>query len=110
MEGGSWPTSPAGASTWWCPTAPTKASSTGETLSWENADKYQADLLIIDERGYPANLEDAEAQPTWASLDAAAAGAVAVWPAYWVRTYDAYAGTLDDLTAAIEDADARLVP
>jgi iron complex transport system substrate-binding protein len=81
-----------------------------ETLSWENADKYQADLLIIDERGYPANLEQAEEQPTWRSLDAAAAGAVAVWPAFWVRTYDAYASALEDLTASIEAADAQLVP
>jgi iron complex transport system substrate-binding protein len=92
------------------PDSPDEGFEYWETLSWENADKYQADLLIVDERGYPANLEDAEAQPTWPSLDAAAAGAVAVWPAYWVRTYDAYAGALDDLTAAIEDADARLVP
>jgi iron complex transport system substrate-binding protein len=80
-----------------------------ETLSWENADKYQADLLIVDERGYPANLEQAERQPTWQALDAAAVGAVAVWPAYWVRTYDAYAGALEDLTATIEQADEQLV-
>jgi iron complex transport system substrate-binding protein len=92
------------------PDSPDQGFEYWETLSWENADKYQADLLIVDERGYPANLEDAEAQPTWTSLDAAAAGAVAVWPAYWVRTYDAYAGALDDLTAAIEDADPQLVP
>jgi iron-desferrioxamine transport system substrate-binding protein len=81
-----------------------------ETLSWENADKYQADLLIVDERGYPANLEDAERRPTWQALDAADTGAVAVWPAYWVRTYDDYAGALEDLTASIEGADEHLVP
>jgi iron complex transport system substrate-binding protein len=92
------------------PDSPDQGFEYWETLSWENADKYQADLLIVDERGYPANLEDAEAQPTWASLDAAAADAVAVWPAYWVRTYDAYAGALDDLSEAIEGADAELVP
>jgi iron complex transport system substrate-binding protein len=81
-----------------------------ETLSWENADKYQADLLIIDQRGYPANLEQAQEQPTWTTLEAAAAGAVAVWPAFWVRTYDAYASALEDLTASIDSADAQLVP
>jgi iron complex transport system substrate-binding protein len=80
-----------------------------ETLSWENADKYQADLLIVDERGYPANLDDAQRQPTWQALQAAEAGAVAVWPAYWVRTYEDYAGALEQLTASIEEADADLV-
>jgi iron complex transport system substrate-binding protein len=92
------------------PDSPDEGFEYWETLSWENADKYQADLLIVDERGYPANVEDAEAQPTWASLEAAAADAVAVWPAYWVRTYDAYAGALADLTAAVESADPDLVP
>jgi iron complex transport system substrate-binding protein len=80
-----------------------------ETLSWENADRYQADLIIVDQRGYPANLELAQDQPTWSSLTAAEAGAVAVWPAYWVRTYDAYAGALEELTAAIAAADEDLV-
>ena len=56
----SCPTSSAGASTSWCPTPPTRASSTGRRSSWENAAKYQADLLIVDERGYPANVEEAE--------------------------------------------------
>lgn len=81
-----------------------------ETLSWENADTYQADLIIVDERGYPANLELARDQPTWSSLIAAEAGAVAVWPAYWVRTYEDYAVALEELTAAIQAADEHLVP
>ena len=81
-----------------------------ETLSWENADTYQADLIIVDQRDYPANLELAEDQPTWSSLTAAEAGAVAVWPAYWVRTYDAYAGALEELTGAIDAANEDLVP
>jgi iron-desferrioxamine transport system substrate-binding protein len=80
-----------------------------ETLSWENADKYQADLIIVDQRSYPANLELAKDQPTWSSLTAAEAGAVAVWPAYWVRTYDDYAGALAELTAAVDAADESLV-
>jgi len=78
-------------------------------LSWENADKYQADLVIIDERGYPANLEQAQQQPTWPAIEAAAAGAVAVWPAYWLRNYADYAAALERLTTAITDADEHLV-
>jgi iron complex transport system substrate-binding protein len=91
------------------PDSPDEGFEYWETLSWENADKYQADLLIVDERSYPANLEEAEAQTTWTALAAADAGAVAVWPAYWVRTYEDYAGALDALTAAIADADEDLV-
>ena len=80
-----------------------------ETLSWENAGKYQADLLIVDERGYPGNVEEAKGQPTWSLIEAAAADAVAVWPAYWVRTYADYAMALDRLTAAVDAADPQLV-
>jgi iron complex transport system substrate-binding protein len=80
-----------------------------QTLSWEEADRYQADLLLIDERGYPDNLAEAERVPTWTSLTAAAAGAVAVWPAYWLRNYDDYAAALEQLADAVEAADADLV-
>jgi iron complex transport system substrate-binding protein len=80
-----------------------------QTLSWEQADRYQADLLLIDERGYPENLAEAERAPTWSTLRAAAAGAVAVWPAYWLRNYDDYAAALEQLADAVEAADADLV-
>ena len=80
-----------------------------ETLSWENADTYQADLIIVDERDHPDNLELAQDQPTWSTLAAAEAGAVGVWPAYWVRTYDDYAAALEELTAAVDAADGDLV-
>jgi iron complex transport system substrate-binding protein len=73
-------------------------------LSWEEADTYQPDLVLVDNRS-EATLVTAEAQPTWTAIDAVAAGAVAEWPAYWLRTYAAYADALDDLTAAIEAAD-----
>lgn len=80
-----------------------------ETLSWENAGKYQADLVIVDERGYPSNLEEAAAQPTWSFLDAVARDSVAVWPAFWVRNHADYAMALERLTTAIEAADEDLV-
>jgi iron complex transport system substrate-binding protein len=80
-----------------------------ENLSWENAGKYQGDLVIVDDRGGPAARELAESMPTWTSLQAAAAGAVTDWPTYWVRSSAAYATELDELTAAIEAADPDLV-
>lgn len=80
-----------------------------ETLSWENADKYQPDLILVDNRS-AATLETALAQPTWTLMKAAEAGQVTDWPAFWLRNYGAYASELDKLTAAIEAADADLAP
>ncbi len=80
-----------------------------ETLSWENAGKYQADLVIVDERSYPSNLDVAESQPTWPFIEAVARDAVAVWPAFWVRNYADYAMALERLTTAVEAADDKLV-
>jgi len=79
-----------------------------ETLSWENADKYQPDLVIVDNRS-PTTLETAQAQPTWKTIKAVNAGAVAEWPAFWLRNYAAYSAELDKLTAAITAADEHLV-
>ncbi len=77
-----------------------------EALSWENADKYQPDLILVDNRY--VDRQTAEAQPTWTTLKAAAAGAVGDWPAWWLRNYGAYASELDKLTAAINAADENL--
>jgi len=79
-----------------------------ETLSWENADTYQADLVIVDDR-FPELNDSVEAQPTWQTIRAVPAGAVADWPAFWLRNHDAYATALDKLTEAIDAADEHLV-
>ena len=73
-----------------------------ENLSWENADKYQPDLVLLDDRTYDTSLATAQRQPTWKDIDAVAAGAVTPWPAYWVSTYADYAEQLEKLTAEIE--------
>ncbi len=78
-----------------------------ETLSWENADKYQPDLILVDNRS-KETIVTAKAQPTWTLMRAAAAEQVTDWPAFWLRNYAAYAGALDKLTAAIDAADATV--
>jgi iron complex transport system substrate-binding protein len=78
-----------------------------ETLSWENADKYQPDLIIVDNRS-STTIETARAQPMWTAMRAAAADQVTDWPAFWLRNHAAYAGALDRLTAAIEAADPTI--
>ena len=86
------------------PDNPDKAFPYWENLSWENADKYQPDLLLIDDRSYPSNLRQAERQPTWDTIGAAAEDSVVPWPGYWVHTYDDYAEQLEAMSAAIEKA------
>lgn len=80
-----------------------------ETLSWELADKYQPDLIIVDNRS-SATMGTALAQPTWTLMKAAEAGAVTDWPAFWMRNYGVYAAELAKLTAAINAADENLTP
>ena len=90
------------------PDKPDKGFPYWENLSWENADKYQPDLLLIDDRAYASTLKQGEKQPTWNNIKAAKAKAYAPWPAYWMHTYGEYAAQLTQLTVAIEKADAGL--
>ncbi|WP_338723412.1 ABC transporter substrate-binding protein [Devosia sp. XK-2] len=80
-----------------------------ETLSWEHADKYQPDLIMVDNRS-ATTMETALAQPTWTLMKAAGAGQVTDWPAFWLRNYAAYADALTELTAAINAAAPDLAP
>jgi iron complex transport system substrate-binding protein len=79
-----------------------------ENLSWENADKYQPDLLLMDDRTYETSMKAAKKQPTWQKLKAAEADAVVPWPAYWISTYASYAEELEKLADSIEKADPDL--
>jgi iron complex transport system substrate-binding protein len=90
------------------PNNPDKAFPYWENLSWENADKYQPDLLLVDDRSYPGNLKQAEKQPTWDSINAAAEGAVVPWPGYWIHTYTNFAEQLEAMTQAINKADPNV--
>lgn len=90
------------------PDKPDKGFPYWENLSWENADKYQPDLLLIDDRAYASTVTQGEKQPTWSNIKAAKAKAYVPWPAYWMHTYGDYAEQLTQLTAAIQKADAEL--
>ena len=69
-----------------------------ENLSWENADKYQPDILLMDDRAHRRASKPAKNQPTWNEIKAAEADAVVAWPAFWISTYASYAEQLDMLT------------
>jgi len=74
-------------------------------LSWENADTYPADILLLDDRFGTATREAVEAQPLSHIIPAVAAGQIGDWPAWWIRTYRAYTAELKELTALIESAE-----
>lgn len=86
------------------PKSPDKAFPYWENLSWEKADTYQPDLVLMDDRAWDQSQQIAAKQPTWKSIRAVAAGAVVAWPAYWIHTYASYAEELEKLAAEIEKA------
>ncbi|MEV0387324.1 ABC transporter substrate-binding protein, partial [Nonomuraea sp. NPDC050643] len=45
-----------------------------EVLSWENADKYQADVILVDARSQSMKIDEMAGKPTWAKLPAVKAG------------------------------------
>lgn len=76
-----------------------------EPLSWENVDKYRPDMLLIDDRFGDTGFETLKAQPTAERIPAVKAGQLARWPAFWIRSYAAYAAELNTLSDAIDAAD-----
>lgn len=72
-----------------------------ETLSWENADKYPADVIMWDARIGTAGLDLMKQQPVFAELEASQNDAFIEWalvapPSY--RAYaDIFAGLAEDL-------------
>lgn len=75
-----------------------------ETLSWENADKYKADLIMMDNRAsqavQPADITEA----TWKKLPAVKAGQVIGRSTEPILSYGRCAPLLEDLAKAIETA------
>ncbi|PRX19338.1 iron complex transport system substrate-binding protein [Actinoplanes italicus] len=92
------------------PDAPDKGFPYWENLSWENADKYQPDLILWDGRSFTptANADWGKKQPTWFKIKAAQAGAAIAWPAYWMHTYGDFATELDKLSTAVKAADENI--
>ncbi|MGW0532148.1 ABC transporter substrate-binding protein [Streptomyces sp. NPDC003032] len=89
------------------PPASAKKESGGwfENLSWENVDKYGADVIMMDNRTsalQPADL--GKSKPTWKKLPAVKAGQVIPRVTEPIFSYDKCAPILEDLADAIEKA------
>jgi len=75
-----------------------------ETLSWENAGKYHADVIMLDDRSATLQPKDLAGKPTWARLPAVTAGQVLAWPSEPIFSYDKCAAQIEALTTAITSA------
>lgn len=74
-----------------------------ENLSWENVDKYPADIIIMDDRSatiQPADITEA----TWKKLPAVKAGQVIARSPEPIVSYAKCTPLLDNLAEAIENA------
>jgi iron complex transport system substrate-binding protein len=83
-----------------------KVNSAGffEELSWENVDKYDADIIMMDNRSSALQPAALTSKPTWAQLPAVKAGQVVPRTTEPIYSYDKCAPILEDLAKAIEDA------
>ncbi|MGY4990747.1 ABC transporter substrate-binding protein [Streptomyces nigrescens] len=75
-----------------------------ESLSWENADKYKADVLLLDNRTATLQPKDLAAKPSWAKLPAVKAGQITPWSSEPRFSYAGAAPLIESLTKAIEGA------
>ncbi|SEG58834.1 iron complex transport system substrate-binding protein [Actinacidiphila yanglinensis] len=75
-----------------------------ETLSWENADKYTADVIMLDSRTATLQPKDLTGKPTWGRLPAVKADQVVPWPSEPIFSYAKCADRIDALTKAITSA------
>ncbi|MGX1565993.1 ABC transporter substrate-binding protein [Streptomyces sp. NPDC055506] len=85
---------------------PEKAKDEGgwfESLSWENVDKYAADVIMMDDRSsaiQPADISEA----TWKKLPAVKAGQVISRSPEPILSYDKCVPLVENLAKAIENA------
>jgi iron complex transport system substrate-binding protein len=75
-----------------------------EELSWENADKYPADLILYDNRAWSPKLEELEKIPLWRDLPAVEAGQLSPWHMEQAVSHELFAGHIEELTGAVEQA------
>ncbi|MFH8340405.1 ABC transporter substrate-binding protein [Streptomyces sp. AM6-12] len=74
-----------------------------ESLSWENVDKYQADIIMMDDRSSAIQPADIT-QPTWKKLPAVKAGQVIARSPEPILSYDKCVPLLTTLAEALEKA------
>lgn len=75
-----------------------------EALSWENAGKYGADLILLDKRSTALQPADLAAKPAWAQLPAVRANQITPWDSVPRFSYAGAAPLLENLAKAVQNA------
>lgn len=75
-----------------------------ENLSWEQAAKYPADLILYDARTQALTADALKTHPTWTALPAVQAGQIAKWHPETPFSHAQYVPVLQELTAAVKKA------
>lgn len=76
-----------------------------ENLSWENADKYGADVILLDSRSRALQPDDLTDKPIWSTLPAVAAGQIVPWLSEIRPSYAGAAPQLEALAEALGSAE-----
>ncbi|MDT0310275.1 ABC transporter substrate-binding protein [Streptomyces sp. DSM 44917] len=76
-----------------------------EFLSWENAGRHHADVILLDNRSQSPSAEDLAARPTWNRLPAVAAGQVIPWSMEERYSHAGYAPVLEALADTLSTAE-----
>ncbi|MFF5447662.1 ABC transporter substrate-binding protein [Streptomyces sp. NPDC012888] len=89
---------------------PEKAEAGFESLSWEQAGRYKADLVLEDARPEGGlTHQQLDGYPTWKAAPAVQAGQVADWQTETPFTYQRFTKVLNDLAAAVTKARVDVV-
>lgn len=75
-----------------------------KTLSWEQAGRYPADLILHDTRAFSLQPDQLTTYPTWTALPAVQAGQVGRWSAEARLSAQGFAAVLEDLAATVTAA------
>lgn len=75
-----------------------------QSLSWEVADRYPADVILLDDRSSGLQPDALADRAVWRNLPAVAAGQIAPWSPIFRFSHAATAPLLERLAATIRDA------
>lgn len=75
-----------------------------ESLSWENTDKYAADVILLDDRTVSLQPADMKDEPGWRKLPAVKADQLSTWQAIPRYSWAGMVPALERLTRVLQDS------
>lgn len=76
-----------------------------ESLSWENSDKYEADLFLLDDRTVSLQPKDLRDKAGWRDLPAVKADQIGAWEAIPRMSWAGTAPSLERIATLVENAE-----